>query len=65
MDTCLLYTAQRDEFFNDDWDEQEIEDNQPIKEELRQLVKENSSVRNLRERVQNILLAWYYSAQRS
>jgi hypothetical protein len=44
--------------------EEEIEDNEPIEDELKALVKENSHMNNLRTRVQNVLLAWYYSNNR-
>lgn len=59
---CILHNIMN--ALNDDWDEEEKEDNDPIEEELRELVKENRCVDNLRVRVQNILLTWYYSMNR-
>jgi hypothetical protein len=62
MVCCILHNILNT--LNDDWDEEDSEKNEPIEEELRALVKENSCVNSLRIRVQNILLSWYYSSNR-
>jgi len=59
---CIIHNIMN--VFNDEWDKEEDEDNSPIEEELKDLLKENRCISTLRDRVQNILLAWYYSNNR-